>query len=128
MSFYWQTNAKAHAEQTYRDKLRKAGFKEDFVEENGETIEGTSVSSRSEDNADVIDQSNENDIHSRYVEWEFLAGFLHPLCKSAVSGKIMNSTAAEEPRTSCGLVILYYIIFWACPAVFGEEKTNTAAK
>ncbi|XP_023273024.1 protein FAM161B [Seriola lalandi dorsalis] len=58
-----QRNAKAHAEQTYRDKLRKAGFKEQFVQENGETTEGTSVSSRSED--DVNNHSNENNIHSR---------------------------------------------------------------
>ncbi|XP_039993925.1 protein FAM161B [Xiphias gladius] len=60
-----QRNAKAYAEQTYRDKLKKAGFKEQFVEENGETIEGTSVSSRSENYADVNDRSSENDIHSR---------------------------------------------------------------
>ncbi|XP_022606715.1 protein FAM161B [Seriola dumerili] len=58
-----QRNAKAQAEQTYRDKLRKAGLKEQFVQENGETTEGTSVSSRSED--DVNNHSNENNIHSR---------------------------------------------------------------
>ncbi|XP_044021741.1 protein FAM161B [Siniperca chuatsi] len=55
-----QKNAKAHAEQTYRNKLKKAGLKEKFVEENGEAGEGgTSTSSRSEDDTD------ENDIHSR---------------------------------------------------------------
>lgn len=62
MSFYWQKNAKAHAEQTYRNKLKKAGVKEWFVEENGEATEGTAASSRSEDDTD------ENDIHSRYAK------------------------------------------------------------
>lgn len=116
LSFCWQKNAKAHAEQTYRNKLKKAGLKERFVEENGEAVEGTSTSSRSEDDTD------ENDIHNRYAKWEFLASFVHPLCNTTVSGKIMNSTGAGEPRTSCGLVILHYIIFWACPAVFSEER------
>ncbi|XP_071353804.1 protein FAM161B isoform X2 [Trachinotus anak] len=60
-----QRNAKAHAEQTYKDKLRKAGFEEQFVEENGETAEGTSVSSKSDDNADVNNHSNVNNTHSR---------------------------------------------------------------
>ena len=61
LSFYWQKNAKAHAEQTYRNKLKKAGLKEQFVEENGEAAEGTSTSSRSEDDT-------ESDSHSRYAE------------------------------------------------------------
>ncbi|GLD62430.1 protein FAM161B isoform X2 [Lates japonicus] len=60
-----QRNARAHAEQTYRNKLRKAGLKEQFVEENGEAIEGTLVSSRVEDDVDVNDHSNENEVHSR---------------------------------------------------------------
>ncbi|XP_035530299.1 protein FAM161B [Morone saxatilis] len=54
-----QKNAKAHAEQTYRNKLKIAGLKEQFVEENGEAAEGMSTSSRSEDDTD------ENEIHSR---------------------------------------------------------------
>ncbi|KAI3367755.1 hypothetical protein L3Q82_026592 [Scortum barcoo] len=54
-----QKNAKALAEQTYRNKLKKAGLKEQFVEENGEAAEGTSTSSTSEDGTD------ENDIRSR---------------------------------------------------------------
>ncbi|KAM8737131.1 protein FAM161B isoform 2-T3 [Acanthopagrus schlegelii] len=54
-----QKNAKAHAEQKYRNKLKTAGLKEQFVEENGEAAEGTSTSSRSGDDADEID------IHSR---------------------------------------------------------------
>ncbi|MED6271255.1 hypothetical protein CHARACLAT_018310 [Characodon lateralis] len=33
-----QENAKAHAEQTYRRKLQKAGIKEQFVEETGESF------------------------------------------------------------------------------------------
>ncbi|XP_031615506.2 protein FAM161B [Oreochromis aureus] len=48
-----QRNAKAHAEQTYRSKLKKAGLKEQFVEENGEAL-------ISED-----DRSAEDDIRSR---------------------------------------------------------------
>lgn len=59
MSFYRQKNAKANAEQTYRKKLRKAGVKEQFVEENGGATEGSSTPSRSDDDTD------ENDIHSR---------------------------------------------------------------
>lgn len=62
LSFHWQKNAKAHAEETYRNKLKKAGLKERFVEENGEAAEETSTSSRSEDDTD------ESDIHSRYAE------------------------------------------------------------
>ncbi|XP_030299448.1 protein FAM161B isoform X2 [Sparus aurata] len=54
-----QKNAKAHAEQTYRNKLQTAGLKEQFVEENGEAAEGTSTSSRSGDDTDEIG------IHSR---------------------------------------------------------------
>ncbi|XP_059209167.1 protein FAM161B [Centropristis striata] len=57
-----QKNAKAHAEQTYRNKLKKAGLKELFVEENGEAVEGTI--SRSEEDTDE-NCSTENDIHSR---------------------------------------------------------------
>ncbi|XP_035023964.1 protein FAM161B [Hippoglossus stenolepis] len=60
-----QRNAKALAEQTYRDKLRKAGFMEQFVEEKGAAIEETSFSSRSEDDANENDQRRENDIHRR---------------------------------------------------------------
>ncbi|XP_005724105.1 protein FAM161B [Pundamilia nyererei] len=48
-----QRNAKAHAEQTYRSKLKKAGLKEQFVEENGDGL-------ISED-----DRSTEDDIRSR---------------------------------------------------------------
>lgn len=62
LCFYWQKNAKAHAEQKYRNKLKTAGLKEQFVEENGEAAEGTSTSSRSGDDADEID------IHSRYAQ------------------------------------------------------------
>ncbi|XP_028251869.1 protein FAM161B [Parambassis ranga] len=50
-----QRNAKIHAEQIYRSKLKKAGLKVQFVEENGEAI-------RSEDDED---HSSENDIHGR---------------------------------------------------------------
>ncbi|XP_019940090.2 protein FAM161B [Paralichthys olivaceus] len=60
-----QRNAKALAEQTYRDKLRKAGFMEQFVKDKGAAIEETSFSSRSEDDANENDQNHENDIHHR---------------------------------------------------------------
>ncbi|KAM6968825.1 protein FAM161B [Tautogolabrus adspersus] len=49
-----QKNAKAHAEQTYRNKLKKAGLKEQFVKEKGEA-----TSSRSEEDID------QNGIQSR---------------------------------------------------------------
>ncbi|KAK2826108.1 hypothetical protein Q5P01_020322 [Channa striata] len=68
-----QRNAKDHAEQTYRNKLKKAGIKEQFVEENGEAVEGVSASLRSEDNGDVNDCSIENDFHNREEnvdDWE----------------------------------------------------------
>lgn len=71
LSFYWQKNAKAHAEQIYRNKLKKAGLKEQFVQENGEAAEKTSTSSISEDDTD------KNEIDSRYAEWTFLAFFIH---------------------------------------------------
>lgn len=37
----WQTSAKAHVAQTYRNKLNKAGLEEQFVEEKGEAAEET---------------------------------------------------------------------------------------
>ncbi|XP_027130957.1 protein FAM161B isoform X3 [Larimichthys crocea] len=57
-----QKNAKAHAEQIYRNKLKKAGLKEQFVQENGEAAEKTSTSSISEDDTDKneIDSREEN--------------------------------------------------------------------
>ncbi|KAF3701255.1 Protein FAM161B [Channa argus] len=65
-----QRNAKAHAEQTYRNKLKKAGLREEFVEENGDA---GSTSFISEDNRGVNDSSTENDFHSREEnvdDWE----------------------------------------------------------
>uniref|UniRef100_A0AAQ6IKF3 FAM161 centrosomal protein B n=2 Tax=Anabas testudineus TaxID=64144 RepID=A0AAQ6IKF3_ANATE len=58
-----QKNAKAHAEQIYRNKLKKAGLKEQFVEENGKAVEGVSSSTsfRSGDDGG----STENDTHNR---------------------------------------------------------------
>ncbi|XP_033980885.1 protein FAM161B [Trematomus bernacchii] len=53
-----QKNAKAHAEQTYRNTLKTAGLKEQFVEENGE------VASISEEDSDE-NCSTEEDIPSR---------------------------------------------------------------
>ncbi|XP_071376992.1 protein FAM161B [Centroberyx affinis] len=60
-----QRNAKAHAEQTYRNKLKKAGLNEHFVEANGQAVEVTSETSRSEDDTDVDNRSTENEIHIR---------------------------------------------------------------
>ncbi|XP_030574563.1 protein FAM161B [Archocentrus centrarchus] len=51
-----QRNAKAQAEQTYRSKLKKAGLKEQFVEENGEAL--TSEDDRSIEKD--IDRREEN--------------------------------------------------------------------
>ncbi|KAI9516000.1 hypothetical protein NQZ68_020528 [Dissostichus eleginoides] len=54
-----QKNAKAHAEQTYRNTLKTAGLKEQFVEENGE------VASISEEEDSDENCSTEEDIPSR---------------------------------------------------------------
>lgn len=66
LSFYWQKNAKAHAEQIYRNKLKKAGLKEQFVEENAEAVEGVATSSRSWGDRDLNNCSADNDLHNRY--------------------------------------------------------------
>ncbi|KAG7510469.1 hypothetical protein JOB18_022247 [Solea senegalensis] len=60
-----QRNAKAHAEQTYRNMLRKAGFTEQFVEEKGGASGDASASSRSEEDADENELINENYILGR---------------------------------------------------------------
>ncbi|XP_061599276.1 protein FAM161B [Cololabis saira] len=52
-----QKNAKACAEQTYRSKLKKAGLKEQFVEETGEAH-------RSDDDTETSDHSTENGIQN----------------------------------------------------------------
>ncbi|XP_068195502.1 protein FAM161B [Antennarius striatus] len=56
-----QKNAKAQAERVYRNKLENVGIKEQFVQENGETVEGISMSSVSE-----VD-TNEKDNYSRHA-------------------------------------------------------------
>ncbi|XP_029981937.1 protein FAM161B [Sphaeramia orbicularis] len=60
-----QRNAKAQAEQMYRNKLKKAGLKEQFVEENGEADIEISTSSMSEEDRHVDGSIMENDIHNR---------------------------------------------------------------
>ncbi|KAM3871363.1 protein FAM161B [Diretmus argenteus] len=60
-----QRNAKVHAEQTYRNKLKEAGLNERLVEANGEAVEVTSITSRSQNDYNVNDHSIENDIHIR---------------------------------------------------------------
>lgn len=62
--FSWQKNAKAHAEQMYRNKLKKAGVEEQFIEEKGEAAEGTASSTSGDD-------MDEEDIHSRYAQRNF---------------------------------------------------------
>ncbi|TNN56898.1 Protein FAM161B [Liparis tanakae] len=59
-----QKTAKAQAEQTFRNKLKKAGLKELFVEENGEAAEGTSSSFSSNEDTDE-NRSPENHMCSR---------------------------------------------------------------
>ncbi|XP_034419202.1 protein FAM161B isoform X2 [Cyclopterus lumpus] len=59
-----QKTAKAQAEQTFRNKLKIAGLKELFVEENGEAVEGTSSSFSSKEDTDK-NHSTENHICSR---------------------------------------------------------------
>lgn len=61
------------------------------------------------------------------MHWEIFS-CVHPRCNTAASGKLMNSTAAGEPRTSCGRIILHYIIVWVCQAISTEEKTIAIAK
>ncbi|XP_070776363.1 protein FAM161B [Enoplosus armatus] len=66
-----QKNAKAHAEQTYRNKLRKAGLKEQFVEENGESrSEENYIHSREEnvDDGEKIEDVEERSVKSKGEE------------------------------------------------------------
>ncbi|KAM3594290.1 uncharacterized protein V6R79_005180 [Siganus canaliculatus] len=56
-----QKNAKAHAEQTYRNKLKYAGVKEQFVEENGEAAEGTSPENDPDDSDSYCREENVDD-------------------------------------------------------------------
>nr|XP_040056295.1 protein FAM161B isoform X3 [Gasterosteus aculeatus aculeatus] len=59
-----QKNAKAQAEQTYRNRLKIAGVKEQFVEEHGEAVEGSSSSFSSEEDTDKNHKA-EDHIRSR---------------------------------------------------------------
>ncbi|KAF7665816.1 hypothetical protein LDENG_00130580 [Lucifuga dentata] len=69
-----QKTAKAHAEQMYRNKLRKAGLSEHFVETKGEAAEASSSSSCRSDDDDTddtdVNDHTENDIQSKYAEEE----------------------------------------------------------
>lgn len=60
LTLYRQRIAKVEAEQVYRNKLRKAGVKEQFVEEIEGAFGGTSTLFRSEDESDVIAHNTEN--------------------------------------------------------------------
>ena len=57
LGFHRQNNAKAHVEQTYRNKLKKAGIKEQFVKETGDAVEGLSSSS----------SGSEDESHNKYL-------------------------------------------------------------
>ncbi|KAM8915439.1 protein FAM161B [Spinachia spinachia] len=63
-----QKNAKAQAEQTYRNKLKIAGLKEQFVEEHGEAVEGSSSSSCGFEEDTDKNHMAEDHIRSSYVE------------------------------------------------------------
>ncbi|XP_034530908.1 protein FAM161B isoform X2 [Notolabrus celidotus] len=52
-----QKNAKAHAEQTYRNKLKKAGLKEQFVKEKGETTSSISWEETDEKDIKIRDEN-----------------------------------------------------------------------
>ncbi|XP_041668534.1 protein FAM161B isoform X2 [Cheilinus undulatus] len=60
-----QKNAKAHAEQTYRNKLKKAGLKEQFVEEKGGA---TSSGSENDTDQSCIQSRDENVDDGKKIE------------------------------------------------------------
>lgn len=57
--FLCQKNAKAHAEQTYRRKLQKAGIKEQFVEKTSESFRFDNAST------DTSSHGSEKEVQSR---------------------------------------------------------------
>ncbi|XP_061898068.1 protein FAM161B isoform X2 [Entelurus aequoreus] len=63
-----QRNAKAQAEQTYKNELKKAGVKEQFVEEKGGMVKGTSISSTLEDDTTTDVDRNDNAIQESDAE------------------------------------------------------------
>ncbi|XP_054653670.1 protein FAM161B [Dunckerocampus dactyliophorus] len=65
-----QRNAKARAEQTYRNELKKAGVKEQFVEEKGGALKGTSISSTLEDDTTPDVHRTDNVFHGSDAEEE----------------------------------------------------------
>lgn len=65
-----QKNARVRAEEMFRDKLKKYGITELFIQQHGEQNEEESSSSRLNDNADESDPGS-----SRYAKGLFLARF-----------------------------------------------------
>ncbi|XP_061824765.2 protein FAM161B [Nerophis lumbriciformis] len=63
-----QRNAKAQAEQTYKNELKKAGVKEQFVEEKGGMVKGTSILSTLEDDTTPDVDRNDNAIQESDAE------------------------------------------------------------
>lgn len=102
----------------FRNKLKKYGITEHFIQQHGNGNEEESLSSRLNVSADESDSRS-----SRYEKENVQA---RSSCNATDSGKIMNSTGDGEPRTSCGLVVLHYIILLAYATVFSKEKTNAA--
>lgn len=68
---YWQKNARAQAEQMFRNKLKKYGITELFIQQHGEGSEEDPSPSRLNGSADESDSQC-----SRYAKGEFLGTFL----------------------------------------------------
>ena len=66
-TFYFQRKAKAHAEQTYRNKLTEAGLSEHFVEANGAAAEAPQTTSISSSEDEKDEHAIENDTQIRYA-------------------------------------------------------------
>lgn len=66
----WQKNARAQAEQMFRNKLKKYGITELFIQQHGEGNDEESSSSRLNVNANESDS-----LFSRYAKGVFLGMF-----------------------------------------------------
>lgn len=76
-----QKNARARAEEMFRNKLKKYGITELFIQQHGEQNEEESSSSRLNDNADESDSGS-----SRYAKGLFFGQVLHVLLQ--ILGKL----------------------------------------
>lgn len=97
--FCLQKNARAQAEQVFRNKLKKNGITERFIQQHGGGNEESS-SSRSNDNAHESDSGS-----SRYAKWEKQLHVLHVMPQTL--GKLWIALVME----SQGLYVVwsYYI-------------------